>query len=337
MIREKDIREDQVRIFIFKQADKQLVNCSNMVESVEWSGDEKTHSRKLDATIINTDNLNKRTRLLNYKVGDIIFLFYGFKEYFRGAILSINIDGSGKEQIVSHDNLIYLAKSQDTVLYKNINTLDIVKKQLEAVKLPIEKLDNIPYKVGKLLCEGTSRSEIIDRAFEEATLHTGQKYKLSSRYGKVTLTTRKNAAKSTISIEDLISSSKSLSIENMANQVKVTKGSLDSDSNNFVTITESDPKNVSLYGQFQHVVTAEEEATKDEMRKIAKQYLIENNVVSEEINIETIGYIHCTTGNKIIVKDNLTALSSEYYISSDSHTFSGGTHTMSLQLSRKLQ
>ncbi len=56
---------------------------------------------------------------------------------------------------------------------------------------------------------------------------------------------------------------------------------------------------------------------------------------TQKLSIEAIGNITCLSGYSVIVHDSATGLNGKYWITSDSHTFEDGIHTMSLELDFK--
>lgn len=324
-----------IKLIILRQNGKKI-DFTSQVTSITWAGDENTDPRQLDVTMMNTTSILRRRKHQDFNFGDLAFLYSDGKEIFRGMIFQRTTNSDGTEQFTAYDNLIYLSKGQDTVLYKNKPAHEIVRAQLQAAGIPINYLAGTNYTVKKMLCEGMSRSEIITNALEEATNNTGEKFKLRSELGKARLTKRKGAAKSTISVDDVISSSNKASIEDLVTQVLVTKGSLDSEDKNFKSVKLSNDPLLKKYGYLQQVITVDDKASLTAMKVAGTQHLRKGANETIEISIEFVGDVNCITGNKIEIKDTLTRLSSEYYISSDSHTWENGMHTMSLQLSKRL-
>ena len=88
-------------------------------------------------------------------------------------------------------------------------------------------------------------------------------------------------------------------------------------------------KNVTTYGIFQDAYVKEEGVN---ATTAAKNMLIG---VSKESSVEAIGNIKCISGYAVKIKDSLTGLTGKFWINTDSHTWSNGVHTMSLNLAFK--
>lgn len=329
------IRSGKVALHIIRK-DGTKIDYTGQLLSVTWSGDEGTDCRQIEVSMINSVSTVRKRKHQPYSYGDLAILFYDNKEIFRGIIFTLTMNSNGIEDFVAYDSLIYLAKSSDTVFYKNTSVNDIIKKQCKAAGIDTIITASIPNKMPKLLAEGMTRSEIIKKALDWARTKNSASYKIRDIKGKAELISRKTASKTTIKITDVISASNRYSIEDIVTQVLVTKGSFDDKDNKFVSVKKTDNEQAKLYGNIQHVITVDDKLKSGEMKAQADVYLRQNNQPVSEVNIEFVGHVDCITGNKIEVQDDLTKIKSEYYISADTHTFADGLHTMSLQLSTKL-
>lgn len=83
------------------------------------------------------------------------------------------------------------------------------------------------------------------------------------------------------------------------------------------------------YGIYQAAYTKEEKVN---AKKAAKAML---ESVAKEASVSAIGDVRAKAGYSIKIQDKATGLSGKFYITSDSHTFEGGTHTMTLSLAWK--
>src|SRR5690606_19238256 len=120
----------KVVVYIYNKYYQRLVDYTEQIESITWSGDEETEPRTLEVTMMNTVDLVRRFKHQGFNVGDAVYVYYNNKEIFRGTIFSKTMTSDGRETFTAYDILIYLAKSQATILYRNINASDLVKDQL---------------------------------------------------------------------------------------------------------------------------------------------------------------------------------------------------------------
>jgi len=273
---------------------------------------------------------------------------------------------SGDESFTAYDELIYVTKNTDTILVKNKQASDVISSQFKKFGVAIGKIQPTGHKIKKLLLDNKTLADIVTDCLAETKRYTGKSYKLYSVKGKTYLVSRDKTAISTVTISNLISGSSERSIEELRNQVVITKGSLDvppsktpntrkkplsaaalktkaaQDAKDirdakFVRHIEHSHSSMSKYGLMQHIESVDDKTTLAQMKAKAKSLLKELNVVETTVDIDFIGNVGCLSGRIIHIYDDLSNISGKYYISSDSHSFSGGSHKMSLQLSRKLQ
>ena len=88
--------------------------------------------------------------------------------------------------------------------------------------------------------------------------------------------------------------------------------------------------NIKRYGTYQSLYTKEKGVN---AKTAAKNML---NGIEKKVNVEAIsGNIKCVAGDGIKVYDSATGLNGLFWISNDTHTWEGGQHKMSLELSFK--
>jgi hypothetical protein len=153
---------------------------------------------------------------------------------------------------------------------------------------------------------------------------------------------------------------KEISIDELKTQVKVEKGSFETTektttnkqgtktTKDDVKVTEtvgasyrsfvaSNPNLIADFGIMQHLESADDKASIASMKKQAEALLQQMSKPNTTISIDFIGQNDCITGNIIQVRDEITDIIGNYYITSDSHSWSSGSHKMGLQLSNKLE
>lgn len=346
-----------IKVILMKRPGEKL-DITNLVGDISWSGDENTFPRKLELQLNNTKNIKNGVRLIGYDVGNPIFFYEDGKELFRGFIFTRTLASDGKESVIAYDELIYFTKISDTILVRNKQASDVLVSMMKKYGAPVGNIKPTGFKIKKLLLDNKTISDMATDMFEETKKSNGKSFKLRALNGKVDLIERASAAVKTISIDNVISASNEFSLEEVRTQVKVTKGTLDppettvkkttttkkpgpkpkpkKDNSAFVTYVVKDKNAIERFGVMQHLESMDDTSTLAQMKAKADSLLKELKVPVTTVSIEFIGNSSCITGNIIEVKDNLSNLSGRYYISSDSHSWSGGIHKMSLQLSKRL-
>jgi hypothetical protein len=327
-----------IKVHLFKSS-KDKYDITNVIKSVAWSGDVNTLPRKIEISLKNLNDKKRYENLINYFPGNMIVVYKDKQELFRGFVFRRSIDTNGDDSLTAYDELIYATKNMVSLVVKNKSASDIIISLFKKYGVNIGKIESTGYKIKKMVFQNQAMSEVIQELLDETWRQTGKRYFLYSKQGKVYLTTRAKAMKYTIKIDDIISGSREVSIEELKTRVMVTKGSLEGEKGQpkYKTYTAYDKNAESKYGIMQHTESIDDKATLSQMKKKAQSLLKQLNRPKETIKVDFIGDVNCITGNVIEIHDEVTDVIGKYYITSDTHTFSEGTYKMSLQLSTQLE
>ena len=168
--------------------------------------------------------------------------------------------------------------------------------------------------------------DTIMAAYTKAAKSTGKKY-MCYMQGKKFCTKVKGTVVSGYSLDErrnIVSSSYEETIENMVDQVRIYN-----DKGKQIGVVKN-AGHLKRYGLYQEIYTKEKGVN---AKKAARHMLVG---VEKRVNAEVIdGNIKCTAGSGIKVHDKATGLDGLFWIDSDTHTWEGGRHTMSLELNFK--
>ena len=109
--------------------------------------------------------------------------------------------------------------------------------------------------------------------------------------------------------------------DNMVNYVAIYN-----DKNTKVGV-QQDKKLIKKYGTYMDAYTKQKDTNADAK---AKAMLVG---ITKEASVEAIGNVKCVAGKSLKIADKATGIKGTFYISSDSHSFRDGVHTMKLELS----
>lgn len=296
-------------------------NITELVSQITWSGNENEVSRKLELEILfnpNDDYIPK----LNFNIGDMIILNSdNGKELFQGFILEIDKNAQNSNlSLVCVDALYYLLKSDGIYNFDNKTAEFITETICNGAKIAIGSL--VKTNVAQNLPANDNLFNIIKDAYEYAGTVTGKYYLISMKNGKLYV---EEKGKSTEVIflsgdTNLTDTSYTESADEMINVVKI----YDESGKQIGEAKNSD--NIIKYGVFQ--TSYEIEENKD--YNIAAKNMLKG--LSKSLSIEALGNEECVTGKVVNIKDNILNINTDYIIISDTHTFSDGIHTMSLDV-----
>lgn len=308
-------------------------DISQLVTSVEWSGDEQQAARTCIINLKNTRD-GKTKLITSIKHAKQVRFFYEGKELFRGFVFGINPRTNGELSITCYDSNIYLVKNSDTIKFTKKKASDIIKHLCKLYQIPVGHVDDTGYVIPKHIYNEKPLYEMAVTALTTTRKNNGRRFLIGNDLGKLTLRERKKPTTRYI-IEsgfNLISADVYTSIEELKNKVKVIGGDVEKKP---IIVTSSDNTAIKKYGILQHVETnTDEKANKAKLLKLAQILLKQMNNIETDITVEAMGIRTVTAGTVINVNNTLTDLKGTYYVTSDSHTFTNAIHTMSLQISK---
>lgn len=304
-------------------------NIDNLVESITWSGDIMRCARRLDVTLNNTTDGIKPAII--FEEGRELRLIYDDgTELFRGIIFYQSIDIRGRVSITAYDENIYLTKNVDTRKFVNMKASDIIRRLCNDFGIETGTIVDTGYVIPKMILREYTLWDMMVTALTETRKQTGRQYYIYSQGGRLHVAERKQQIASLIieSGTNIIHASYYRSIEELRNRIKVIAGTEDGASH----VIAKDQALIDRYGLMQHVETIDKDATSSELKQRANELLSELGVIDDEATVEVIGDVNVKAGMSAYIVEPMTGILGGYYVSTDEHTFVGGTHKMYLTL-----
>lgn len=298
---------------------------TDFVQDVTWSGSVGQATRQLSISVLYSP-IDKNIKDLSIKMGDRL-LFYDEGYLLIDAMVYRRGKQSEQGTITydAFDELKRFVKSNCSYNFKNTTPEKIVKTLCNALKVKVGSIAETKVPIKKLLVESEGFYSVLMKAYTKAYKASGKKY-MPIMIGKKLSIIEKGEMVDSFYLSDKVNitaSNYEESIEDMINVVKIydEKGKQ-------VGVVKND-KNVNSYGIFQDAYVKEEgfNAT-----TAARNMLIG---VSKEASVEALGNIKCISGYAVKIEDSITGLTGKFWIDTDSHTWSNGVHTMSLNLAFK--
>lgn len=308
----------------------QDIYITPIVKSVNWSGDIKQAYRSLTVEISNT--LDGIKQIINIEQGRQLRFIYEDNLLFTGIIFSTNIDNNGQMSITAYDENIYLTKNIDTRIFRKLTATAIIKRICNDFEMLQGDIVETGFIIPKLILRDKTLYDMMITALTETEKHTGRRFILFSKEGKLNLLERKEQTVKWV-LENginILSANYSQSIEDLKTQVKVIGG--DIEKNPVITTVKNDSLS-EQFGIMQHLESVNSDMTKSQINQLAKQLLEDLGIISDEAGIECLGIIDVISGVSVYVRESMTDIIGNYYVSSDNHLFEGDNHTMSIRLS----
>ncbi len=297
-------------------------DLSELVETVTWSGDTRQVARTLKFSIAK----NKRDKNFPAVVingGDeVILQDDAGKNIFGGIVFDIDKLASSKtESYLAYDLMFYINNSDvnqifdgtpETIVPGICADLGIEPGTMAATGAHVS-----------MPCFGKKAYEAIMMAYTAAARRDGSKYiPLMTDINKVSVIEKGELCGAVLTGDyNLIEASYRSTLQNLINRVLIT------DKNNNVVKTIEDAASIQKYGLVQRVLKQNDgEDVTAEAQKMLK---------TEEVSSSVSGVpndFRAMAGYSVIIQETDTGLYGQFYIESDTHTFSCGKSQMDLTL-----
>ena len=285
-------------------------DITNICVNATWSGDIDERSRSLNFTYLYNPKISMT--LIKIEIGDSINLFDDKNRLlYVGVVTEVASSLSGSDvSVTSRDVLWYLGKNKLAGVYTG-SAETIARKILDEFGIPVGNLESVA--VDKTVI--STGDKTIYKAISEAY---GEDYYIVALGEKVEVRKKGSEVVAVISGKaNLIDASYKKSMEDMINRVIVLN---DDNGKVFEISAEENLK----YGILQEVIKAEKEK---DVSVSAKEKLVG---IKDDSTITATGNFDIISGKAVIIQDTSNNFTGKFLVTSDSHSFSGGEHTMSL-------
>lgn len=297
-------------------------DLSELIETVTWSGDTRQVARTLKFTIAKNKRDENFPIVVINEGDEIIMRDDAGKDIFGGIIFDIDKAASSKvETYLAYDLMFYINNSDvnqlfdgtpETIVPGICESLDIEAGPMAATGIHVS-----------MPCFGKKAYDAIMMAYTAAARKNGSKYiPLMTDINKVSVVEKGELCGAVMTGDyNLIGATYKSTLQNLVNRVLIT------DKNNNIVKTVEDADSIRKYGLVQKVLKQNdgEDAT-DEAKKM---------LVTTEASASVSGVpndFRAVSGYSVIIQETDTGLYGQFYIESDTHTFSCGKAQMDLVL-----
>ncbi|MGN0512736.1 MAG: hypothetical protein ACI4GD_00560 [Lachnospiraceae bacterium] len=295
------------------------VDITKYVSTLTWQGTATQVSRTADIVLASNpyDKTFKSPEIVN---GDIIKFTEGSETYV-GVCTGMQKTGEiGTITYNTKDFMHYLLRGSYSKKFKNKTPEAIAKKICTDIGVPVGNLSATKIHLAKLTCDGVAPYNGIVKAYNRASKKC-ENYYMPVMDGKK-LCVKLKWEECGVQLEDTMTSTEyTENTESVVNQVVIYTEKGDKAG------VVKNQKSISKYGLYQETYTKE----KGVNAKTAANHML-HGITKEAKVSDVIGDVRAKAGYAIRIKDKATGLTGKYYITSDTHTWENGRHTMSLDL-----
>lgn len=298
-------------------------DISQLIEKITWSGDTSQVSRKINFTIAQ----NKKDTLfpdVSIDIGDeIIMQDDAENNVFGGIIFDADKKGSSKTvSYLAYDLLFYVNQSDVNMVFSGTPE-SIVTQICQKLDIPCGELAPTNGVVVKSPCFGKKAYKAIMMAYTVAARKNGTKYiPLIKNINQLCVIEKGTLCGAVMTGDyNLIDTEYKSTLQNLVNRVIITNSK-----GNQIKVIE-DAESIQKYGLVQKVM---KQSDKEDISAEAQKALV---------SVENAGSVsgvpndfRAVSGYSIIVQDEVSGLYGQFYIESDTHTFTNGKAQMDLTL-----
>lgn len=301
---------------------------SPSVTSVTWEGSAKQAARTLTFGVAYSPD-DKNVEFLDIKNGDKITFYPGYpydtKTKFEGIVTTRERKSeSGELTYTAMDAMIHLLRSSGTYKFEKKTPETITQMICRDVGLQVGNLAKTNVNIPKIFFQERPYYEIIMAAYTKA-YKKNKKHYIAQMNGAKLDVIEKGKIIPDFHIkqgERITDSSYSETIDNMINRVYI----YNSDNKKIGSVSNADW--VKKYGVFQNAISIDSGNGKTEANN-------ELQGIEKTASLTAIGDIRCVSGLGVIIVDSRTGLNGNFWIENDTHEWSNGVHTMTLELAFK--
>ena len=303
-------------------------NISGFVTGVTWTGSAKQAARTVAFSVAYSPN-DKKVKNLNIKLGDKIIFYPGYPDNKKIKFIGIVTQRERKSEIgelqyTATDGMMHLLRSSGTYRITNKTPEKITQMICKDVKVKTGSIAKTKIPISKIFFQERPYYEIIMAAYTKAYRKNKKKY-IAQMNGDKLEVIQKGKIIPNFHIrqgERITDSSYTEDLESMVNRVYIY------DSNNNKIGSVSNSNWVKKYGVFQNTISADSGNGKTEAKA-------ELQGINKTASLTMIGDYRCVSGLGVIIEDSRTGLKGEFWIENDSHEWSNGVYTTTLELAFK--
>lgn len=298
------------------------------VTSVTWAGSAKQAARTVVFSVAYSPN-DKNVKTLGIKLGDKIVFYPGYpddkKTKFVGIITQRERKSEmGELQYTATDGMMHLLRSSGTYRFANKTPEKIAQMVCRDVKVKTGSIAKTKMPIAKIFFQERPYYEIIMAAYTKAYRKNKKKY-IAQMNGDKLEVIQKGKVIPNFHIrqgERITESSYTEDLDSMVNHVYIY------DSNNNKIGSVSNSNWIKKYGIFQNAISVDSGNGKTEAKA-------ELQSINKTANLTMIGDYRCVSGLGVIIEDSRTGLKGKFWIENDSHEWSNGVYTTTLELAFK--
>lgn len=303
-------------------------NASALATDISWKTSRAGKPSTLDVTLV-TSGGNPKS--FNVENGDIVQFRKDGVNVFYGFVFKLESGSESELKLTAYDQIRYLL-GNGTYVLENVTANDVIRRIAKDHGLQTGVMEAAEYTIPSLIQDNKKLLDIIMEALAMTLENKGQLLAFYDDFGELTLRSPASMQLPLIIGKEryLYEYSLSKSIDdNTYNAIFLYQDNKETGKREFYTA--ADENNVAKWGMLHLYEKADDKANAAQINEKAKMLLKLRNRETIQLSLQAIGDLRVRAGSFLYVLLDGTK-AKLHLVDQCSHRFSGGEHTMSLDI-----
>lgn len=303
-------------------------NASALATDISWKTSRAGKPSTLDVTLVTSGGNPKSFTVEN---GDIVQFRKDGVNVFYGFVFKLESGSESELKLTAYDQIRYLL-GNGTYVLENVTANDVIRRIAKDHGLQTGVLEAAEYTIPSLIQDNKKLLDIIMEALAMTLENKGQLLAFYDDFGELTLRSPASMQLPLIIGKEryLYEYSLSKSIDdNTYNAIFLYQDNKETGKREFYTA--ADENNVAKWGMLHLYEKADDKANAAQINEKAKMLLKLRNRETIQLSLQAIGDLRVRAGSFLYVMLDGTE-AKLHLVDQCSHRFSGGEHTMSLDI-----
>lgn len=303
-------------------------NASALATDISWKTSRAGKPSTLDVTLVTSGGNSKSFTVEN---GDIVQFRKDGVNVFYGFVFKLESGSESELKLTAYDQIRYLL-GNGTYVLENVTANDVIRRIAKDHGLQTGVMEAAEYTIPSLIQDNKKLLDIIMEALAMTLENKGQLLAFYDDFGELTLRSPASMQLPLIIGKEryLYEYSLSKSIDdNTYNAIFLYQDNKETGKREFYTA--ADENNVAKWGMLHLYEKADDKANAAQINEKAKMLLKLRNRETIQLSLQAIGDLRVRAGSFLYVLLDGTE-AKLHLVDQCSHRFSGGEHTMSLDI-----
>lgn len=315
---------------IIDNRDGTMWDVSQLIPDLSWKTSRVGKPSSLEFTLVkDSPYMHKRFKCSN---GDVVRVRKDGFNLFYGYIFS-NEEGPEQElKLTAYDQIRYLSET-DTYVKTNVTADQVIRDNATELKLRIGELAKTQYAIPKMMQDGQKRIDTICKALDETLLNKNRMYVFYDDFGSLMLRDINDMTVNLVLGDNSLvygyNIKRSIDDETYNRMKFVQDNKEDGDRKVYIT---QDSASMARWGRLQYYHKADSKLNKEQIVQMMDRMMTLKNREQRTFSIEALGFPGMRAGVKVQITISKLKLNQYFLVEECTHSFSGGEHTMKLDL-----